>query len=415
MTEWWRQPQRIVQTNLRLIDANLDPARVARQAREFGATALLFNVGGIYAWYPTELPLQARNPLLTSDLLGAMIAATRAEGLNFMGRFDLSKGTELAYSAHPDWFCSNAEGAPVEYNGTYAACINGGWYQQQSVELIEETLGRYPIDALFVNMFGYVRADYSHRNTGICRCANCVEGFRAFSGGMELPTATEVSDPVYRTYLRFQDATIAALSRKIYDTVKRVRPTAGIANIAGARDFARTEANHSVVRAQPEWAYQSGEQARSARSVGGGAPYSASIVHFFDFPWRYTAESAGCQGLRLAQQLANGGSPHYYFLGTFDQEDTKPLDVVRWFFAHHAAHEDGLCLARIGRANRRLSFAEDRALRPARSRPRRSPGDQCGIPRDLPCAAGIRSGIRYDQRPPGGRLLALPARWRATR
>ena len=188
-------------------------------------------------------------------------------------------------------------------------------------------------------MFGYVRADYSHRNTGICRCANCVEGFRAFSGGMDLPTATEVSDPVYRAYQRFQDATIAALSRKIYDTVKRVRPTAGIANIAGARDFARTEANHSVVRAQPEWAYQSGEQARSARSVGVGAPYSASIVHFFDFPWRYTAELAGCQGLRLAQQLANGGSPHYYFLGTFDQEDTKPLDVVRWFFAHHAAHE----------------------------------------------------------------------------
>src|SRR3954447_4731812 len=145
MTEWWRQPQRIVQTNLRLIDANLDPARVARQAREFGATALLFNVGGIYAWYPTDLPLQARNPLLTSDVLGEMIAATRAEGLNFMGRFDLSKGTDLAYRAHPDWFCSNAEGAPVEYSGTYAACINGGWYQHQSVELIEETLGRYPI------------------------------------------------------------------------------------------------------------------------------------------------------------------------------------------------------------------------------------------------------------------------------
>lgn len=339
MTEWWRQPQRIIQTNLRLIDADLDPARVARQAKEFGATALLFNVGGIFAWYPTDLPLQKRNPLLKGDLLGEMIRATAAVGLHFMGRFDLSKGTDIAYAAHPDWFCSNAKGEPVEYNGTYAACINGGWYQQQAVDLLEESLGRYPIDALFVNMFGYVRADYSHRNTGICRCVNCVNGFAAFSGGQALPTGTDVTDPVYRTYLRFQDATIADLSRKIYDTVKRVRPTAGIANLVGARDFARTEANHSVVRAQPEWAYQSGEQARSARSVGRGAPYSASIVHFFDFPWRFAAESAGCQGLRLAQQLANGGSPHYYFLGTFDQEDTKPLPVVRKFFAHHARYE----------------------------------------------------------------------------
>lgn len=339
MAEWWRRPQRIVQTNLRLTDASLDPDRLAAQAKDFGATALLFNVGGIYAWYPTELDLQARNPFLTRDLVGDMIEACKRAGIRFMGRYDLSKGTERAYRAHPDWFCRRQDGSPIAYNGTYQACINGGWYQDQSIRLIEETLGRYEIDALFCNMFGYVKADYSHRSNGLCRCDNCRAGFRAFSGQADLPAGPDPSDPVYRRYLQFQDATIDALSRKVYAAVKRARPSAGIANLLGGADFMRTEANHSIARAQPEWAYQSGEQARAARSIGRGAPYSASVVHFVDFPWRFAAEPAACQGLRLAQQLANGGSPHYYVLGTFEQEDRRPFDLVRSFFAFHARHQ----------------------------------------------------------------------------
>ena len=62
---WWHKPYRIVQTNLRLTDASLDPVALAGEARRFGATAVTFNVGGIYAFYPTQLQLQARNPYLT--------------------------------------------------------------------------------------------------------------------------------------------------------------------------------------------------------------------------------------------------------------------------------------------------------------------------------------------------------------
>ena len=45
MAEWWAEPQRIVQTNLRLTDASMDPREVARDARRLGATAIFFNVG----------------------------------------------------------------------------------------------------------------------------------------------------------------------------------------------------------------------------------------------------------------------------------------------------------------------------------------------------------------------------------
>ena len=53
MTEWWREPQRIVQTNLRLTDVDMDTRQVARDAKKFGATASFFNVGGIFSWYPS--------------------------------------------------------------------------------------------------------------------------------------------------------------------------------------------------------------------------------------------------------------------------------------------------------------------------------------------------------------------------
>src|SRR4051812_30426032 len=101
---WWRRPYRMVQTNLRQIDASLDPKRLARQVTEFGADVLVFNIGGIYAFYPTELDLHERNPFLKSDLLGEMIEAAHAEGVAVVGRFDMSKSTRKAYDAHPEWF-----------------------------------------------------------------------------------------------------------------------------------------------------------------------------------------------------------------------------------------------------------------------------------------------------------------------
>src|SRR5689334_22416389 len=113
---WGAEPFRMVQVNLRNTDAALDPRRLAKQAKDFGADVLLFNVGGIYAWYPTELALHERNPFLKSDILREIIDETHAAGLKLVGRFDMSKGTRPAYEAHPDWFIHNKAGEPLIYN-----------------------------------------------------------------------------------------------------------------------------------------------------------------------------------------------------------------------------------------------------------------------------------------------------------
>ena len=184
MAEWWAEPQRIVQTNLRLTDASMDPREVARAARRLGATAIFFNVGGIYAWYPTKLPLQAVNPLLAGrDIVGEMLEACHAENLHFIGRFDLSKGTSIAYDAHPDWFCLTKDGRPFEYPATYQASITGGWYHEQGPALLEEVIKTYDIQAFFFNMFGYHRFNYSHEDFGFSHDPSAVKAFAEFSGG----------------------------------------------------------------------------------------------------------------------------------------------------------------------------------------------------------------------------------------
>ncbi|MEW9856397.1 beta-galactosidase trimerization domain-containing protein [Novosphingobium sp. M1R2S20] len=335
-TPWWEQPYRIVQTNLRLIDAGLDPLALARQVREFGATALTFNVGGIFAFYPTELPLQARNPLLTRDLTGDMLKAARAEGLRMIGRFDLSKGTRVAYEAHPEWFVHNEAGEPQEYNGTYQACVNGGWAHDYAHRILDEALKRYDLDGVFFNMTGYQPVDYSGRYRGICHCRNCQTGFQEMFG-RALPTREEFSDPAFADYLEFKKRTSRAASQKLYDTVKRLRPETGVmGNGHGSYDFMRLEIQRAVSRPAPEWPHQPGELTRWAASIGRGKPYSCASTNFLDYQWRYASETPHNHLLRLGQQIAGGAQIDYYLFGTFDQENTEPLEPVRQFMHWHA-------------------------------------------------------------------------------
>lgn len=348
LTPWWEQPYRILQTNLRLIDATLDPEALAREARAFGATAITFNVGGIYAFYPTGLSLHQRNPLLADgqDLTGDMLAAVRREGLRMIGRFDLSKGTQLAYDAHPEWFVHNESGEPQEYNGTYQACVNGGWAQDYALRILTEGLERYDLDGAFFNMTGYQPIDYSGRYRGICHCTNCRKGFAAMFG-RTLPAKEDFSDPAYADYLEFKRRTARVAGQRIYDTVKQVRPTTGVmGNGKTACDFMRLEIQRAVSRPAPEWPHQPGELARWGEAIGQGRAYSCASTNFLDYQWRYASETAHQHLLRFAQQIASGAQIDYYLLGTLDQPSPAPLGEVQAFLKWHEANASHLAMTR---------------------------------------------------------------------
>lgn len=356
---WWEKPYRIVQTNLRLTDAGLDPVELARQASAFGATAITFNVGGIFAFYPTELPLHARNPYLTRDLTGDMLKAARSEGLKMIGRYDLSKGTRVAYEAHPDWFVHNAKGEPQEYNGTYQACVNGGWSHDYAHRILRESLARYDLDGVFFNMTGYQPYDYSGNYRGICHCGNCQRGF-AEMFGRGLPEREDFSDPAYADYLQFKRRTSQAASKRMYETVKELRPDCGVmGNGHGTFDFMRLEIQRAVSRPAPEWPHQPGELARWGAAVGQGKPYSCASTNFLDFQWRFASETPHNHLLRFGQQIASGAQIDYYLLGTFDQDNAEPLEPVQRFLQWHRENGEHLTgttsLARVALYHSRAS------------------------------------------------------------
>lgn len=356
---WWEMPYRVIQTNLRLIDADLKPELLARQVREFGASAITFNVGGIFAWYPTELSLQARNPYLTGDLTGAMLEAAHEEGLRMVGRFDLSKGTRIAYEAHPEWFVHNKAGRPQEYNGTYQACVNGGWAKEYGPKILYEALTRYDLDGAFFNMTGYQSVDYSGKHHGICWCRNCQDGF-ADKFGHRLPEREDFSDPAYADYLLFKRQTSQAAAQRIYDTVKAIRPATGVmGNGRGACDFMRLELQRAVSRPAPEWPHQAGELTRWAEAKNRGMAYACASTNFLDYQWRFASETSHQHLLRFGQTIANGGQIDYYLLGTFDQDNAEPLPPMQQFMQWHAANQDHLwnthSLARVALYHSRAS------------------------------------------------------------
>ena len=100
---WWlNEPYRLVQTNLREIDArDFDIGVYVKSLQDIGANTVLINVGGIVANYYTDLEFQYRNPNMQFDLIQDVIKALHKEGFKVMGRFDFSKLNEVLAAKKP--------------------------------------------------------------------------------------------------------------------------------------------------------------------------------------------------------------------------------------------------------------------------------------------------------------------------
>src|SRR5450755_1962732 len=62
---WWmKQPIRWVQTNLRENDAAMDPKKFIADVADFDANALLMAMGGISAFYPSQVQYHYVSPYI---------------------------------------------------------------------------------------------------------------------------------------------------------------------------------------------------------------------------------------------------------------------------------------------------------------------------------------------------------------
>jgi putative glycosyl hydrolase-like family 6 (GHL6) protein len=335
--QWWMdEPIRLIQTNLRQTDSDLDAARLAGQLVEFQANTVLFGLGGIVAHYPTEVEFHYPSPHMPEgrDLFGEMLREAKKRNIRVIGRFDLSKTQQPVFDAHPEWFFRRADGRPVTYNGLYSACINGGYYQEHIFKILSEALERYEVDGLFFNMFGNPSRDYSGDSLGLCHCDSCERGFRAAYG-------RGVPDEPDAQYREFMFNSSRGVARRIGALIHQKRPRAAfLTYIDEYVDGIMSESNTGVDRPLPMWPYSASDRVRRARDSQPSKMAFNLSIGFVDIPYRMVTVPGPEIRARLYQNMANGSGPMFVALGTLDQEDRRGLEAAQGVFTWHAANED---------------------------------------------------------------------------
>jgi hypothetical protein len=344
-SEWWlNEPYRLIQTNLREIDAtdfNVDV--YINSLKDIGANAVLINVGGIVANYYTDLDFHYQNPNLKFDMIGLVINRLHKEGIRVIGRFDFSKLNEELAAKNPGWLYKSVSGEQVNYNGQVHTCVNGGYQQEYSLKILSEALTKFPLDGVFFNMIGYQTRDYSNHYHGICQADACRERFKKWTGGLDLPIKEDVSDPVFRQYQKFQDETKSELFYRIHDLIKSFGNHIAINTYTHAgTDFYRRESNsHGAFYGDyVPWEYQSAHNVKSALGSWKNMQVSNAAVHFYGYPARHSADANWLTQQRLVENILYGSGVDFYCIGRLDNlEDRTVLQNVKEVFQFHKKNE----------------------------------------------------------------------------
>src|SRR5690606_16517387 len=259
MTWWSGNTLRLVQNNLREIDADMDVDLLMRQLKDMGANALMMNAGGIFAFHPSKLQYQYVTPYLKKDLLGEAVGKAHENGMRFIARFDFSKAHESIYKQKPEWFYRSKDGREVNYFGIVHTCLNGEYQQRYSLDILSEVLMQYDVDGVFFNMFGYQNWDYSGNYYGICYCDSCSARFNEMYG-LELPDNEDRHSEHFRKYREFQELTSVDILEKIHAHIKHLKPDAAISTYHPHKvDIVRHESNTALNRSHPKWLYSAAE------------------------------------------------------------------------------------------------------------------------------------------------------------
>lgn len=338
---WWnRAPYRLVQTNLREIDATMDTDAYVQSMVDASANIVLLNVGGIVANYPTKLPYHYRNPFMKGDLVGTLIKKLHDRGIKVVGRFDFSKLNETHAAKKPEWLYVGTDGKHVNYNGQVHTCINGGYQQEYSKQILKEAISTYPLDGVFFNMIGYTTSDYSGVYHGICQCENCKKRFYD-STGYSLPVESDMNDPVFRQYNAFKRSTADKLFKEIGQHIKTLDPKLMINTYADAGvDMIASESSASIGR-DFEWNYSATDNVK--RILGSYKDRSPGnlLIYFQDIGFRHIGTSPNLAKVWMLENMLHGAPLGFVVIGTLvNYEDRIFVPTLNDLYGFHRSNAD---------------------------------------------------------------------------
>lgn len=337
-SDWWRgRAIRWLQTNLREIDAAIDPITFVDEIEALHVNTALVNAGGITAYYPTDIEFAHVSEYLPEgrDLFGEILTEAHARGIRVVSRWDFSKARREVYQAHPEWFFKMADGGPAIYNGLYQVCINGGWIQEKAVQILGEGLDRYDVDGCFFNNFLNPSRDYAGRDLGICQCDNCQTLYRKEYG-------TPV--PMERTpeYQGFMQDCGRRTSEKIISLLREKRPSAAlIGGTPSLTDIVYGESSTAVDNPLPLWPYMASDNVNKWRNSYPQAEVMCQSMQFLDFPWRFSSVPRQEIASRIWQSVSHGGFAAMSLNGTIgDLKNRSAVEVGEPIYAWLKDHEE---------------------------------------------------------------------------
>ena len=196
MRKWYEQPMRVMQYNLQVADTpGMDAAKIARETEELACNVVVMNVGGIYAWYPSQVPYHHVNEFLPRDrdLLRELIDAFHQRNIKFVARFDFSITDDTTYLQKPQWFARHADKSPYfqgekrmgNWSLFLSTCaLNGYRNEEVAVPVMREALSKYDIDGVFFNA----------PMASPCHCEKCRAKYRE-AYGVPMPDDEMQWDP----------------------------------------------------------------------------------------------------------------------------------------------------------------------------------------------------------------------------
>jgi hypothetical protein len=340
----------MIQTNLREIDADMDVDLYVQSLVDASANAVIFNVGGIRAFYPTKLPYHYRNPFLKNDsLVDQVIAKFHENGIKFIARFDMSKVNESIAAVKPEWLYVGADGKTVNYNGEVHTCINGGYQQEYAFKILEEAISTYPFDGIFFNNSGFTTRDYSQVYHGLCQCENCRRKFYD-STGLALPVEADMSDPVYREYREWQQRILTDYTRRVKELFHTLDPSLVYVNREGR--LRRSESGTGFTSGE-YWTYHATLNTKRVLGSSREQMPCDNFNYLMGMDYRHAATSPNIARIYLAEQILNGAGPGIYYIGRVEgQIDRKGQPLISEIFRFHKNHEkiftNNESLAKVG-------------------------------------------------------------------
>ena len=335
--KWWLdEPVRLLQTNLPIqMVPDYDPQELVDQVVASGANTWLFNVGGIYAYYPTEIKDHAINPFMDPqrDFAGELIKLAKENNIRVIGRFDFSRFTTDIAERHMDWAFRRANGDTIMFNGLVTSCVFGDYYQKQAEKIIEEGMSRYQLDGLLVNWWGnHGTNGYTGIPNGVCHCESCQ---KSWAKNSKEPFPQDFT-PEYHTW---HNAAKNNLVGRLLKVIAKYSDNTALIMHHMTGDWNQGEGFTTETSTRSEsndwWLYQSSYYLSKYRNSYPDQALFNTVVDFINYNFRFAPHRTQVIQTRMIQSIAHGGFPAFYQIGMPNQLDTTgAAAIVRPFQIH---------------------------------------------------------------------------------